>query len=527
MSKVPASRPTAARAPRTAETPATGARPTGRAARSRRLVLLASPLVSGATIMALELVGLRLLAPRFGASTYVWGGLLAVIMAGLAGGYLFGGWLADRRPRPATVFWLLAASAFWVAADLWLAERVLAWSDPLGPTWGPVLATGLLLAVPMVLLGSVSPFVVRLDADLGSLGVTTGSIFALGTAGSLGGTFLAAFWLIPSYGNRSTLRLVIATLALAAVAGLLAHGTGPRRIVAALLLVGAPSLAPAPALGPGIVFRGESTYNTVFVEEGDGYRLLRLNQVAAGFHSIRPSSGLLTGVYYDILYLAPWLSGQRSVLVLGMAGGTTIRGYRQLYPGIRITAVEIDPLVARLAGEYFGVTPGPDLDVHVADARRFLAEDRGVYDTIEVDLFAGGPYAPFYCLTRQFFAAARERLAASGVVAVNVFAPEGDRTLVDAVAATMNAVYPSVFEVPLEEESILLGFRRPVGQEELVARLASPGVPAAVRIVARAAAGRVRPRPGGSAAPVFTDDLAPVERMTHRMIVRRRRAAQG
>src|SRR5512143_1685854 len=83
-----------------------------------RVLLLLAPLVSGAAIMGLELVGLRLLAPRFGASTYVWGGLLGTIMAALAVGYLLGGALADRRPRPAWVFGLLVAGAAWVVLDL-------------------------------------------------------------------------------------------------------------------------------------------------------------------------------------------------------------------------------------------------------------------------------------------------------------------------------------------------------------------------------------------------------------------------
>ena len=97
--------------------PAPSAPPRGERAVPRGLLLVA-PLLSGAAIMGLELVGLRLLAPRFGASTYVWGGLLGTIMAALAVGYLLGGALADRRPRPGWVFGLLLASAAWVAGDL-------------------------------------------------------------------------------------------------------------------------------------------------------------------------------------------------------------------------------------------------------------------------------------------------------------------------------------------------------------------------------------------------------------------------
>ena len=87
-------------------------------------------------------------------------------MAALAVGYLLGGALADRRPRPVWVFGLLLASAAWVAGDLLATEAVLDAAERLGATLGPVLATALLLAPPMLLLGSVSPFVVRLEGQL-------------------------------------------------------------------------------------------------------------------------------------------------------------------------------------------------------------------------------------------------------------------------------------------------------------------------------------------------------------------------
>jgi predicted membrane-bound spermidine synthase len=492
----------------------------------RRALLLLAPFVSGAVIMALELVGLRLLAPRFGASTYVWGGLLGTIMAAMAVGYLLGGALADRRPRPIWVFGLLLASAAWVLGDLLLVDAMLDASERLGPTLGPVLATTLLLGPPMLVLGSISPFVVRLEGRLPSLGVTAGRVFALSTAGSLAGTFATAFWLIPSYGSRATLQILVTVLIVPAIAGGVSVASVGAGLLGALQLLALPLLGGARAPAAGIVFAGESPYNTVYVEDLGGNRLLRLNHRKAGFHSIRPTGGLLTGIYYDALYLAPLMTSGRSVLILGMGGGTTVRGYREFYPGARLTAVEIDPLVVRVAREYMGVDDGPDLEIHVADARPFLAAGTGRFDVVEIDVFAGGPYAPFYCLTSEFFQAVRGRLAPTGVVALNVYAPRGDGELSEAVAATMASVFASVFELPLAEERVLFAFREPVELDQVRARLASPDLPPALDRVARRALRDLRPAVSGDRA--FTDDLAPVARLTHRMIERQRaRLAAG
>ncbi len=487
-----------------------------------RVLLLLAPLVSGAAIMGLELVGLRLLAPRFGASTYVWGGLLGTIMAALAIGYLLGGALADRRPRQAWVFGLLVASAAWVAVDLLVTAPVLDAAERAGAALGPILATTALLGPPMLLLGSVSPFVVRLEGRLSSLGVTAGRVFALSTAGSLAGTFVACFWWIPDYGSRHTLRIFAATLVALGFSGLAWPRFRPARAGVALLAAAAPFVLPDPPLPPGIVFAAESPYNTVFVEEEGGNKLLRLNDPKRGFHSVELRQGMLTGAYYDVLYLGPLLAGGRNVLVLGMGGGTTVRAYRRFYPGARVTAVEIDPVIVRAAYEQMGVEPGPDLSVHVEDARPFLKRTAESFDVIEADLFAGGPYAPFYCLTVEFFEAARARLAPSGLLSMNVYAPGGDRTLAESVVATLGRVFPTVLEVPLAEEEVLIAFREAIALDRVRSTLSGIALPEELRAVAQQTAAAVRPAVTGDGL-VLTDDRAPVEPLTHSMIVRRDR----
>jgi spermidine synthase len=211
-----------------------------------------------------------------------------------------------------------------------------------------------------------------------------------------------------------------------------------------------------------------------------------------------------------------------------MGGGTTVRAYRRLYSGARVTAVEIDPVVVAVAHERMGVERGPDLAVHVADARPFLQGGETLFDVVEVDVFAGGPYAPFYCLTREFFAAARGRLAPNGLLAMNVYAPGGDRALVEPVVATLAAEFPSVYEYRLEEESVLVAFRSATTPEALRARLAAPELPAELRPMAAKATTALLPAVAGGVA-AFTDDRAPVERITHQMLRRRdaRRRASG
>jgi spermidine synthase len=484
-----------------------------------RLLLTLPPFLAGAVIMALELLGFRLFAPHFGASTYVWGGLLGMIMAALAVGYLFGGLLADRHPDLVWVYGLLTAASLYLLGVLLAADAVLGPCEKLGLSWGPVLATLLLLGPPMLLLGSVSPFVVAVQAKTQRVGMTAGRVLALSTAGSLAGTFLTAFWLIPSFGSRATLRLCIGALLITAALGLASRW---RRLlilfIAGLFVLFIPDERPA----RGILYQGESAYNTVIVEEDHGARLLCLNERSLSIHSVALPGRTLTGLYYDSFYLGPVLSGGREVLVLGMAGGTMIQGYLRLFPDAHLTAVEIDPLVAQVARQYFGVKEGPNLEVHVCDARPFLAGTAKQYDVIGADLYAGSPEAPFYVLTREFFDLAQKRLHPNGVLIVNVLALGGDGTLAAPVSATMASVFPSVYEMPLPDNRILFGFRESVSLESLRGRLARANAGNALGSVCQEAVNSLRPIVPAPSCPIFTDDHAPVERITHAMVERYR-----
>ena len=182
---------------------------------------------SGAALMALEIVGSRVLAPYFGSSVFVWGSLIAVVLAALSLGAYAGGRLADRMPtgRPlAALLGMAGVMAFvmpWAAAAV---NRAVFLMNP-GPRGGPLLASVVLFAIPGVALGAVTPFVVRMLADrVDRVGGVAGTVSALSAAGSIVGTLGTAFYLIPAMGVRHILHLIGAVLM--ALAAMALWGTG-------------------------------------------------------------------------------------------------------------------------------------------------------------------------------------------------------------------------------------------------------------------------------------------------------------
>src|ERR1700704_2409060 len=274
-------------------------------------MLLPLVFVSGMASLGVEFGASRLLAPYFGTSLYVWGGLVGLILLYLFCGYGIGGRLADRHPRAEVLYQITAWAGLWIGVIPLVSYPILLASQQgfrdlsVGLVAGSLLATVLLFAVPVILLGCVSPFAIRLllkDVETG--GNTAGRVYALSTAGSILGTFLPVFWFIPTYGTRPT--LVGFGLALIAIS---AAGLWPRRrwyaafgIAVILAWILLPSGIKPPQVG-SLLYEKESAYNYIQVVQDGTKTELILNEGQA-IHSIYDSQQLLTGGPWDYMVIA-------------------------------------------------------------------------------------------------------------------------------------------------------------------------------------------------------------------------------
>ena len=395
-------------------------------------------LVFGAGIGALatEITASRLLAPYFGSSTIVWANLIGIVLAALAVGYWLGGRLADRRPEPSLLGHIVLASAICVAVIPFAAKPFLDFTvegldtASAGAVVGSFLAVLLLCAPPVVLLGMVSPFAIRLAvASIATAGAVAGRLYALSTAGSLLGTFLPALVLIPAIGTQRTF-LVIAALLAASSCFLL----GARYLVVSAILASLLVVPPGAIKAEAGLIHEETSYHQYIgvIERPDGRRLLHLNEGVA-VHSVWRPDSVLTGGVWDAFLAVPPLLGRplERVAILGNAGGTTARALGTYYPQADVDGVELDPAVSRVGRRYFGMDDNPRLTVHDADARPFLRSTDERYDLIVVDAYRQ-PYVPFYLATREFFRLVRDHLTPGGIVALNVAAVPDDERLVRA-----------------------------------------------------------------------------------------------
>ncbi|NLE77218.1 MAG: fused MFS/spermidine synthase [Chloroflexi bacterium] len=495
--------------------------------------------VAGMSGMAVEMAASRLLDPYFGNSLIVWANLIGLVLLYLSAGYLLGGWLVDRAPREERLYEIALWAALAIGLVPTLAPPVLqlavsGFADySVALLVGSLLGVLALLAAPMTLLGTVSPFVIGLRVRrVEGPGRAAGSIYALSTVGSLLGTFLPVLLLIPNVGTRWTFWIIALTLWQVAWLGLLR--TGLRRVwaylavplvILALALTGqSRPIKPDEAL----IYENESAYNYIQVLQRGDDTLLKLNE-GQGVHSVYNPHQPLTEAIFDYFLLAPFFNPPpyraqqvQSLCLVGLAGGTVADLYTRAYGPLAIDGVELDPRIIAVGRTFFGMTQ-PNLQAHGADGRWFLAQSPHRYSVIAVDAYRP-PYIPFHLTTQEFFLEARRRLAPDGVLAINVARAEGDDSLVLALASTAATVFPSVFVVPEPippgeslGNSLLVATVRPAKVSNLVANAALLEEPllqaVAERMVPLAAAAHTD-------GLVLTDDRAPVEQIVHGIILR-------
>ncbi|MBI5836848.1 MAG: fused MFS/spermidine synthase, partial [Candidatus Eisenbacteria bacterium] len=366
-----------------------------------RLLLAPAVFVSGAVVMVLEILGTRLVGPVYGTNLYVWSALIAVTLVSLSAGYWLGGWISDRRPDPALFFLLFEVAALLIVLVPLLREPVFGLTRPMGLRGGALLSAALFLFAPLLVLGTLSPFAVRLAAQVvEEVGRTAGRLYAVSTAGSLVGTLLAGFVLIPQFRVRTVFFGAAAVLLLPALvyqAAAARRGLAAAAVVAAVLTFGA--LRP-PAGSRNVASVRESAYCQVKVVQGGNFRAMLLN--GATQTMVDPATGRGLFTYPYLMADAAWRAapGGRRALIVGLGGGL-LPSLLESW-GARSRVVEIDPAVVDAAKAWFAFDPARS-DLVVADGRRVLVEDTARYDYILLDAFAG-EQVPIHMLTREMMA---------------------------------------------------------------------------------------------------------------------------
>ncbi len=447
---------------------------------SENIRLILTVVICGAGTLALEILASRYMVPSFGTSIFIWGAVLSVTLFYLAVGYRWGGKVASRTRRPMNrlAVHILLASA-WIAFTPVIGPYILSLGLHLGSKAGPILVALILLGPPLIFLSTTVPLAIGIvdSRRRGEFRASTvaGNLFAISTVGSIFGALVTAYFFLPWFGvNRSMLVVSLGLLPLA-VQGFSSLRIQQTAVLLVFILILTRILIPRPELKMGLEFldRRATPYGQVDVvaDYRDNSRILLLDGASQNHVSGRQWDESRFE-YIDIIalkakrlqrpaivqkenFLGFKLGGNKQAtshrkpraLILGLGAGVLAKQLQRV--GYWVECVEIDHNVLEIAETYFAFEQNETSQVHITEARRFLAdalqEGEKKWDLIVVDL-AGGGVHPEHVYTREVYHTMQQLLQADGLLVVNFvsyLAPPHNQVVMHS-AATLASLFPEV-----------------------------------------------------------------------------------
>jgi spermidine synthase len=477
--------------------------------------------ICGGCVMIFEINGSRLLAPFLGTSIYIWTSLIGVILGALSVGYWLGGRTADRRPSIALLASAIFVAGGLVSLNILIKDVVLGLiaTFDLGLELKALFAAIILFAPASITFGFVLPFAVRLRLDsVDQSGTTVGRLYALSTIGSIAGTFLAGFLLIPWIGSTRTMYLI--AVLLFATSLLLAPFTASSKNLSAIVVfvfaVFGNELFAYFQWTQNRVVAIDTEYSHLTLFQPNDPKTGRKIQAMANDpffvqSAVFLDSDELVFDYNRHFHLATYYKHDlHHSLMIGGAGYSFPRDYLSKYPEATIDVVEIDPGMTKIARDYFRLRDDPRMKIIHEDARVFLnANQDEKYDVIFMDAFGTLFSVPYQLTTVEAATAMKNALVQDGVLIANLGAALeglGDQFL-RAELATWRSVFADVkvFKVKPEradnelQNLVIVAFKqRPITPSGDAARFNE--------LLSHEIGNREFPD-----LPILTDDLAPVE----------------
>ncbi len=490
----------------------------------KRYLLEIVVFICGAAVMIYELVGSRILAPYVGTSIFVWSSLIGVIMGSLALGYWLGGRIADKQPLPSKLGVIILSSAIVIMITAALKDIFMVWLISLGGNiqTNSIVSSLALFSVPSVLLGIVSPYAVKLRmTSLGSSGQTVGNLYAISTFGSIVGTFLAGFVLIPAFGNT---KLFFGLAALLIITSLIVFSGRKYLIKIAMLFIAVGLTVAGPSLISATSYIDIDTqYNRVWIYDTvdqnntkQPIKVMQTNNESSSAMFLK--SDELVFDYTKYYRLADhFFPGLQSALMLGGAAYSYPKDFLAKHPSASIDVVEIDPKLTELAREYFKLPNDSRLTTFHEDGRTYLNRTEKKYDVFLGDAFRSLYSIPYQLTTIESAKKIYNVLNENGVAIMNVAsAITGTRgEFLRAEYRTFAEVFPQVYVLAVRDPDmpdvpqnlILLALKTKIqpswtsDQPELnsyLSHLYPTKIPADI--------------------PILTDDHAPVEYLINKII---------
>jgi spermidine synthase len=396
----------------------------------KRNLLLFVVFITGAAVLVIEVVAVRILSPYFGSTIFTVSSVLGVILAALSLGYYFGGKMADKYPSKKLFFGIIFISGVSVLFLQFLNLTLLPiLGNYLSIINGPLIASVILFFIPAILMGMLSPLVIKLQQDQSpdrGIGGISGQVFFWSTLGSIFGSLFTGFILIPNFGIN---QIVLTTGFILILLGFLPIVTMANskklsiKLLILLFIIGSMmTMAHSARSETNFIYQKDGVYEKLLIydEEYNG----RMTRFFVQDRS--PSSAMfLDGddlvfeytKYYSLYKVAN--PNPKEILVMGAAAYSIPKKMLSELPEANVDVVEIEPALEDLAKKYFNLPDSPKLTTYIEDGRHYLTTTDKKYDVIFSDVYSSLYSIPMHFTTQEFYQIAKDKLNQDGIFIAN------------------------------------------------------------------------------------------------------------
>ncbi len=494
--------------------------------------------LTGACVLVVEIVATRVLSPFYGSTIFTVSSVISVILAALSVGYYVGGKLADRYPSFRWFFSIILLSGLVLLFFHFLGTITLPkWGYTFSISVGPLVFSFLLFFFPAFLLGMLSPYAVKLQSahfPNQGLGSVAGNIFFWSTFGSIVGSLLAGFILIPYFGINQILIANGVVLFFLGFIPLFVLGQKKylRIFLAALLIFLGAFTYISYTAKENVVYSKDGIYEKITIYDGQfagrPTRFFRQDRSGSGAQFLDtsdPKDLVYDYTKYYSLYTI-FNPDVKNALVIGGGVYSVPKALLADLPNATIDVSEIEPSLHDLSQKYFGLQDNPRLRNYTDDGRRLLHDSNRNYDFIFSDVYHSLFSIPAHFTTQEFFHMAKEKLNTEGVFIANMIGDLSRQqpSLMMSEMKTFQTVFPNSYffavKSPIKAESqniIFVGYN-----SDRRVDLNAPEIIQNPNSIIRSLRDKVvdLDRFDVSPYPIMTDNYSPVEYLTGQVLQR-------
>ncbi len=428
----------------------------------KKYFLLFVVFITGASVLIIEIVAVRILSPYYGNTIFTVSSVISIILAALSIGYYFGGKLADRYPSSRYFYSIILLSGFillilHIIGIIFLPAVSLNFSLSVGP----LISSIFLFLIPALLLGMLSPYVIKLQSlqfPNQGIGSIAGEIFFWSTLGSIFGSLLAGFTLIPIFGINEIIIATSIVLFLLGLFPLLMLGFKQKYsysviFVLIFILILIAALFVLDKNDKNIIYKKDGVYEKITISEvlfkNRPIRLFQQDHSSSGamfLDSDDPSDLVFDYTRYYSLYKI-FTPKVKNVLIIGGGAYSIPKAILKELPNASVDVSEIEPSLFKLSKKYFQVPKTPRLKNYTADGRRLLQKSNKNYNLIFSDVYYSLFSVPAHFTTQEFFKIAKEKLAPDGIFIANMIGDlsRQEPSLIMSEIKTFKTVFPNSY----------------------------------------------------------------------------------